>query len=160
MGKTAFKGPVYGAKGLLAKYSMGAVTSSGASSALVASWIVPAGEDWFITEISGYCSTASSGGNTVTIKSEGGSTTGASRDWGSGSNSTIAQTVGTLTWGTSTTGPVVSIVTASAGEYEGKWVPTGSTVRAVLSSVLNPIANLNISLRGYPRFINSTRAEQ
>jgi hypothetical protein len=159
MGKTAFSGPVYGAKGVLATFSAGAVTSSGASTALAASWIVPAGEDWFITEYGAYCSTCSSGGNTVTIKSEGGSTTGANREWGDGSNSTKAQTIGSLTWGTSTGGPLIGIVTKTAGEYEGKWVPTGSTVRAVLSSVLNPIANFNVTLRGFPRFINSTRAE-
>jgi hypothetical protein len=159
MGKTAFKGPVYGAKGLLAKYSAGAVTSTGASSALACSWIVPVYEDWFICEVSAYCSTASSGGNTITVKSEGGSTIAAMRDWADGNNSTKAQTVVTATWGTSTTGPLLAAATATAGEYEGKWVPGGSTIRLVLSSIANPIANLNVSLRGYTRFINSTRSE-
>ena len=160
MGKTAFNGPVYGAKSLLAKYSAGAVSSTGASSALACSFIVPPGEDWYITEISGYCSTCSSGGNTVIVKSEGGSTTGAGRSWAVDlSNSTKAQTVGTATWGTSTGGPILSQLTPSAGEYEGVWVPTGSTLRILLSSIANPIANLNISLRGYPRFVNSTRGE-
>lgn len=159
MGVTRYKGPVYGAKGVLAHFSAAAVTSSGASTALVASWVVPSYEDWFITEVTGYCSTASSGGNTITIKSEGGSTTAAGRDWGDGSNSTKAQTVVTATWGGSTTGPILGTATATAGESEGKWVPAGSTVRALLSSVLNPIANFNVSLRGYTRWINSTRAE-
>lgn len=159
MGKTAFSGPVYGAKGLLAKYSAGAVSSTGASSALTCAWIVPPGEDWFITEVSAYCSTCSSGGNLITLKSEGGSTVAALREWGDGSNSTKAQTIGTATWGGSTGGPILSVMTPTAGEYEGKWVPTGSTVRLVLSAVVNPIANLNVSLRGYTRFINSTRGE-
>lgn len=159
MGKTAFKGPVYGAKGVMAKFSAGAVTSSGASSALVASWIVPSYEDWYITEITGYCSTCSSLGNTITVKSEGGSTTGAFRDWGNGPNSTRAQTIGTATWGTSTTGPILGTVTADGGEYEGKWVPGGSTIRALLSSVVNPIASFNVTLRGFTRFVHSTRAE-
>jgi hypothetical protein len=159
MATTRMKGPVYGAKGLIASWAASAVASTGASTAFVASWIVPTGEDWFITEIAASCSTCSSGGNTVTIKSEGGSTTAAGRDWGSGSNSTKAQTVGTVTWGTSTGGPVLGVVTADAGESEGKWVPAGSTVRAVLSSAASAVSNLNIALRGYTRWISSTRAE-
>lgn len=158
MGLSRKSGPVYGAKSLLASASI-ATTSSGASTLLAASWVVPVYEDWFITEITGYCSSASSGGNTLTIKSEGGSTSAALRDWGAGSNSTKAQTIGTATWGTSTTGPILSTPAATAGEYEGVWVPAGSTVRAVLSSVVNPIANLNIGIRGFARFISSTRSE-
>lgn len=159
MGFSRMSGPVYGAKGVLAAFSASAVTSSGASTALVASWIVPGGEDWFVCDLAGYCSTCSSGGDTVSLKSEGGSTTAALRDWGGGSNSTKAQTLGSITWGTSTTGPQLTQLTPSAGESEGVWVPSGSTVRAVLSSVLNPIANLNVNLYGYRRFVSSTRAE-
>jgi hypothetical protein len=136
-----------------------ATASTGASTALAASWMVPTGEDWFISEVAGYCSTCSSGGNTVTIKSEGGSTSAALRDWGAGSNSTKAQTVGTMTWGTSTTGPALGYCTATAGEAEGVWVPAGSTVRAVLSVAAAAITNLNVSLYGYRRWISSTRAE-
>ena len=159
MGFTRNSGPVYGAKALLAHYSAGAVTSSGASTALAASWIVPGGEDWYVCDIATYCSTCSSGGDTVSVKSEGGSTTAALRDWGAGSNSTKAQTLGSVTWGTSTGGPKLTQLAPSAGESEGIWVPSGSTVRAVLSSVLNPIANFNVSLYGYRRFVSSTRAE-
>ena len=158
MGLSRKSGPAYGSKSLLASASI-ATTSTGASTALVASWIVPVYEDWFITEISGYCSTASSGGNVLTIKSEGGSTTAAGRDWGGGSNSTKAQTIVTATWGASTTGPILATPTATAGEYEGVWVPAGSTVRALLSVSSNAMTNLNISLRGFPRFVSSTRAE-
>ena len=159
MGFTRFSGPAYGAKAVLASFSASAVTSSGASTALVASWIVPPGEDWFVCDVAGYGSTMSSGGNTVTVKSEGGSTSAALRDWGGGSNSTKAQTIGSVSWGTSTGGPVLAQFAPSAGEVEGVWVPTGSTVRAVLASVLNPIANFNVSLYGYRRFVSSTRGE-
>jgi hypothetical protein len=159
MSLSRFSGPVYGSKSLIASATI-ATTSSGASSALACSWVVPVYEDWFICEIAGFCSTCSSGGNTLTIKSEGGSTTAAGRDWAGGSNSTKAQTIGSVTWGTSTTGPTLSAaLTPTAGEYEGVWVPAGSTIRAVLSSVVNPIASLNINLRGYTRFVNSTRSE-
>lgn len=159
MGKTAFSGPVYGGKCAIGHYSPSGVTSTGASSVLVKSWIVPVYEDWFITEVAAYCSTCSSGGNTFILKSEGGSTTAAFRWWGDGNNSTKAQTVVTGTWGTSTTGPVLATATATPGEYEGKWVPGGSTLRLVLSSIANPIANINIGIRGYIRFLNSTRGE-
>jgi len=159
MSLSRFTGPLYGAKGLLAKFSMGGVTSTGASSALLCSWVVPVYEDWFICEVSAFCSTCSSGGNTVTIKSEGGSTAGAARDWGNGSNSTIAQTVVAVNWGASTTGPILATATPTAGEYEGKWVPGGSTIRAVISVIANPISNFNVSLRGFTRFVSSTRAE-
>jgi hypothetical protein len=157
MGYSRQRGPVYGAKSQLASFASGGATSTGASSALLTSWIVPPYEDWFVTEASGYCSTASSGGNTITFKSEGGSTSAAGRDWGDGSNSTKAQTIVVMSWGASTGGPVLATVTASPGEDEGKWVPAGSTIRAVMSSVASPMANLNLILRGYTRFIDSTR---
>jgi len=159
MGYSKFSGPVYGAKALLASWAASAVASTGASTALVCSFIVPAGEDWFPTEIGASCSTCSSGGNLLTVKSEGGSTASALRDWGGGSNSTKAQTLGTATWGTSTGGPVIGVFTASAGEMEGVWTPTGSTVRVVLSVAATAVGNLNVNLHGYRRFVSSTRAE-
>ena len=158
MGFSRQSGPVYGAKAVLAHASI-ATASTGASTALAASWIVPTGEDWFVCDVAGYCSTCSSGGNTVTIKSEGGSTSAALRDWGAGSNSTKAQTIGSANFGTSTTGPIYAAFTPTAGESEGVWVPTGSTVRAVLSSAAAAITNLNVSLYGYRRFVSSTRSE-
>jgi hypothetical protein len=159
MGLSRLSGPAYGAKSLLASASI-AAASTGASTALACSWVVPVYEDWFVTEIAGYCSTCSSGGNTLTVKSEGGSTAAAGRDWGGGSNSTKAQTLGSVSWGTSTTGPTLSSgLTPTAGEYEGVWVPAGSTIRALLSVSSNAISNLNINLRGFTRFVNSTRSE-
>jgi hypothetical protein len=38
-------------------------------------------------------------------------------------------------------------------------VPAGSTIRALLSVSSNAMANLNISLRGFTRFVHSTRSE-
>lgn len=154
MGKTAFSGPVYGAKSLLGSRSI-ALTSTGASTALVASWIVPAYEDWYVTELGAFCSTCSSGGNTITLKTEGGSTAGVPRPDGV---STRAATLGSLSFGGSTTGPQLATIAATAGEYEGSWVPAGSTLRAVLSSAANAIANLNVGVHGYIRYIDSTRA--
>ena len=158
MGKTAFHGPVYGAKGLLAKYSAGAASSTGASSALTMAWIVPSYEDWFVCELSAYCSTCSSGGNVFALKTEGGSTTGVlPRAKAPGNGSTRAATLGSINTGTSTGGPFLTTISADPGEFEGAWVPAGSTLRLVLSSVANPIANLNFSVRGFTRFVASTR---
>lgn len=157
MGKTAFSGPVYGAKDQLVSYA--GTPSSGASTALICSWVVPAYEDWVVTELLAYCSTASSGGNTLTLKSEGGSTTIAPRADAPGNGSTRAATHITATLGGSTTGNFSGAATADAGSYEGSWVPAGSTLRLLLSSCANPIANLNVSVRGYTRFRSSTRAE-
>ena len=157
MGFTRFNGPVYGAKSLLCHRAI-SLTSTGASAALVASWVVPAYEDWVITEVGGFCSTCSSLGNTVQIKCEGGSTTIPPRLKAPGNGSTRAATVATVTWGTSTTGPQMVTVTADAVESEGFWVPAGSTLRAVLSSAANAISNLNIGIHGFPRYIDSTRA--
>ena len=160
MGLSRVSGPAYGAKNLLATGSVSA-SSTNASSILQMSWVVPSYEDWFVTEISGFCSTTSSGGTTVTVKSEGGSTVAALRDWAAGSNSTKAQTIGSVTWGTSTTGPQLNAsLTPTPGEYEGVWVPAGSTIRAVMTAQMaNITAQLNVSLRGFTRFVSSTRSE-
>ena len=49
MGKTAFSGPVYGAKGALWN-PFTLVVSSGASTQVAATTRVPAYEDWYATE--------------------------------------------------------------------------------------------------------------
>jgi hypothetical protein len=154
MGKTAFAGPVYGAKSLLFSHSL-ATGTTGASTALVAATVVPPYEDWYITECCASFSTGSSGGNAFIFKSEGGSS-GLPRY--QGQPSTVAQTIATINSGTSTTLNNVTTVTPTAGEYEGLYVPAGSTLRIVSTSV-NPLSKVNLSMRGYIRFINSTRSE-
>jgi hypothetical protein len=162
MGKTAFDGPVYGAKSLLWTYGPFADThSTGASTGLLnanALRVVPNYEDWYITEIQHAASTNSSVANThgLYVKSEGGSTTGIVR--ANGGVSTATQTLysatspaGSTTWNTST------LVTATAGEYEGRWVPAGSTIRLVSSGV-SVMGNVQVNVMGYIRYVNSTRS--
>lgn len=162
MGKTAFDGPVYGAKTLLWSYGPFADThSTGTSTGLLnanAIRVVPNYEDWMITEVHMAASTNSSVADThgLYLKTEGGSTTGILRS--NGQASTRAATLfsqtnpaGSTTWTTST------VVTASAGEYEGSYVPAGSTLRLVSSGV-SVMGNVQVDVMGYIRYVNSTRA--
>jgi hypothetical protein len=157
MGKTAFSGPAYGAKSLL--WSFRETHSTGGSTVLLAKRVVPPYEDWFITE--GYAhyglgsaSTISSAATKLILKSEGGSTTGIIRtDY----PSTVAQTVMTFQKDGSTTATTTNVTaTASPGEYEGVYVPAGSTLR-VVSSGVDAIA-VSMNVMGFIRWVPSTRA--
>lgn len=156
MGKTSFSGPVYGAKSLLWSYGPVAGTT-GATTALIAVTSfrqVPVYEDWLVTEAWITCSTCSSAGNAFMVKTEGGSTTGIVRPDGV---STRAATLVSVDPGTSTTLSTLVRLTATAGEYEGSWVPAGSTLRLV-SSGINPQGQVSLQLMGYIRNVDSTRA--
>lgn len=166
MGKTAFRGPVYGAKSLL--WTFGPYTetrSSGATTGLYtanAVRVLPPYEDWLITEAHLTTSTNSSvaAGHGIYVKSEGGSTTGiVPREQAPGNGSTRAQTLfsfvnaaGSTTWSTWAT------ATADGGEYEGAWVPAGSSLR-VVSSGITLTGGLQLNVMGYIRYVNSTRSE-
>lgn len=152
MGKTAFSGPVYGAKSLLFSAS---VFSTGGTTTVMARTVVPPYEDWYVTEFKASFSTGSSAGNAFILKSEGGSS-GLPRY--QGQPSTVAQTLATLNSGGSTTMNTWTTLTPTAGEYEGVYVPAGSTVR-IVSSGVNPCSLPNAAVWGFVRFINSTRAE-
>jgi hypothetical protein len=163
MGKTSFSGPVYGAKSLL--WTFGPYTqtgSSGASTVLVtanAARPVPAYEDWYITEVELRTSTNSSvaAGHGVYLKSEGGSTVVPLRQ--DGKPSTMAQTIASIVNAAgSTTWSTLVQTTPTAGEYEGTYVPAGSSLR-VLTSGVSLLGGLQVNVYGFIRFINSTRAE-
>lgn len=160
MGKTSFKGPVYGSKSVLWSHFI-PVTSSGGSTAIAAVnslRVVPAYEDWYVCELQASCSTCTSNAAAIYLKTEGGLTTIPARLDAPGNGSTRAATLTSFTSGTSTTFSTQVVITASAGEYEGSFVPAGSTLRLV-SSGDSGIANLNINVIGYRRWINSTRSE-
>lgn len=165
MGKTAFRGPVYGAKSLLWNYGPFADThSTGASTAILnanAVRVVPAYEDWYVTEIVVTCSTNSSvaSAHGFYLKSEGGSTTGiAARE--DGKPSTVTQTIGSVITGAggSTTFTGSTTPAATAGEYEGVYIPAGSTLR-IVSSGVSVAGNVQLNVMGYIRWVSSTRAE-
>lgn len=155
MGKTAFSGPVYGAKSLL--WSFGPVTGTSQATTAVAAVTafrqVPLYEDWYVTDAWVACSTCSSAGNDFILKTEGGSTTGIPRANGV---STRNATIFTVNTNGSTTLSTMVEITKSAGEYEGTWIPAGSTLRFVSSGV-NPQGQVSLQLMGFIRHIDSTR---
>ncbi len=152
MGKTAFSGPVYGAKSLLWNFSA-TLASTGASTFCIAKTAIPPYEDWYVTELA--VSASSNGAAAWYLKSEGGSS-GLPRYQGQAS--TVAQTVASVTSGASSVLNTFTTASPTAGEYEGLYVPAGSTLRLV-SSGATQSANLSVSARGYIRYINSTRSE-
>ena len=162
MGYVRHAGPVYGAKSLLASFGPYAQTgTTGASTVLYlanSAYVVPPYEDWFITECRLTASTNSSvaAGHGVYVKSEGGSTVVPNRP--DGKASTVAQTIfsfsnaaGSTTWSTWATAGV------TPGEVEGTYVPAGSSLR-IVSSGITSLGGLQLSLMGYIRYIDSTRA--
>ena len=164
MGITRFKGPVYGAKGNL--FTWGPYTQTGASGASTVAYlaaggnlIVPPYEDWFITECILTASTNSTvaAGNAIYLKTEGGSTSLPTRT--NGQPSTVTQTVfsfanasGSSAWSTWATASV-----SQPGEYEGTYVPAGSSIRIVTSGI-TLVAGLQLNVRGFTRFVDLTRA--
>ena len=164
MGKINFSGPVYGAKSLL--WTFGPYTQTGTSGGTTVLYtdnsvrVVPPYEDWFITEVNLMASTNSTvaNGHKVFLKSEGGSTTGITRISGMFA-STVAQTIATFTnaagssaWSTWAT------VTGSPNEYEGLYVPAGSSLR-IVSSGITLIGLLQLNIMGFIRYVSSTRSE-
>ena len=139
MGKTAFGGPVYGAKAvLMAGYTQ--VVSS-ATSQTVLSVTVPAYEQWVATELIAMCSSCTTGVARLSVLDD-------------------STNLGTATF-VSTAAAVVTTLTADPGEYEGKVVNAGSvlTFDAAPGSTAVAMGSLQFTLHGYKRFLSSTRAE-
>lgn len=139
MGKTAFEGPVYGAKATLATINLKA--SSGASTVIYAGVIVPGGEDWYGTEVSLYKGSTGSTGFVAVVRK--------------GSSALSSQAITSSAAGQSTS----VIVTATAGEYEGKRLPSGCTVTFEATSPTVATSRVTMVLSGFRRFVSSTRAE-
>lgn len=138
MGKTAFSGPVYGAKATL--FSAAFTPSTGVTASPIGT-IVPSGEDWYATEVALYRGSTGSTNLLITVLDD----------------STSIGTVGV--GGSSATGPaVVSVLAADSGEYEGTRIASGSVVTFSHSSHAGPNINLSVMLRGFTRLIDSSRA--
>ena len=158
MGKTAMNGPVYGAKGNL--FSMGPINAVNASTALVASIVVPPYETWYITEVFAGQSQATSNSSTpkIVVKVKGTSTSvsypgpGPDPAFPTGNAGTAATVIGPTSTGIWN---VMATATVTAGEYEGYAAPANSTIRVVSSGT---IGLLSARVNGFIRFIDSTRA--
>jgi hypothetical protein len=136
MGKTAFDGPLFGGKATL--FSAGPVSASTGSSAIFAGTIVPAGEDWLLTDVAVYRNSTGSTDLAISVHE----------------NSTL---MGSVTiGGSSIVASNIARFTADGGEYQGKLVRTGSTVTLSHSSHAGPNANLTVVLSGYRRWKPST----
>jgi len=146
MGKTAFSGPVYGAKSLLWNVSKDNVTASTGSTATVTirQMAVPLYEDWYITEFRVFRGSTGSTGFIGALLDD--STQIASV----AITSSLAAQFGSTT------------LTADAGEYEGVRVAAGSTMSLTLSNSGSSVvssSDVGYSVYGYIRWISSTRAE-
>lgn len=163
MGVTRFSGPVYGAKSVLwvAGPSAAASTSASTVNAFLQPGygrrVVPAYEDWFVTEAYVVCSTASTVAAACgwKLKVEGGSSNSQPRPNGQGT--TNAATILTVLGGGSSNVEASATASVTAGEYEGTWCPAGSTLRWVSSYADIPTLP-QMQVMGYIRFIDSTRA--
>lgn len=153
MGKTAFSGPLYGAKANLVSLAYAAsAISSGASTTLCpgAQLVVPLGEAWLLTELIPSVSTCTSNAAAFKVKVEapafGGqsSFSGTAISYNSGASTSVVSTY--------------ALASVTGGEYEGYFCPPNSTIR-VVSSANSAMGITNLNLRGYTRFISSTRAE-
>jgi hypothetical protein len=139
MGKTAYSGPVFGAQQTL--LSVGPVAASTGSSAAFFGAVVPAGEDWYATELSVFRNSTGSTNLVVSLLDD-------------------SSLVGSVTGGGSSIAMAgITVLTAEAGEYSGAKLASGSTLTLVHSSHAGPNANLCVVLSGYRRFTLSTRAQ-
>lgn len=144
MGKTAFSGPVFGAKQTL--YSAAFAASTG-SSFVLGGTVVPSGEDWYATELALYRGSTGSSGFTVELLDDSSLVTSV--------NATIPGSSGgsTIAFGN------IVVVTADAGEYEGTKILSGSVISFRHSSHAGPNVGCGITLSGYRRWIPSSRVE-
>ena len=144
MGLTRFSGPIYGAKCVLLSVSKETISSGGGNglSTTIGKTIVPVYEDWYITEFTG--SRASSGSTSHGISLDDDGTVLSSITFNS--STPEANTLNTLT--------------AAGGEYEGALVAGGSTLSVFVgcSSAVSASSGITASVRGYIRWIASSRA--
>ena len=135
MGKTAFSGPVFGAKATL--LDVGPVAASTGSSAIFAGVVVPPGEDWYATDISLYRNSTGSTNLTISLHDD----------------STL---VGSISIASSIAAAGTRQFTADSGEYQGVKIASGSTMTLSHSSHAGPNINMTIVVSGYRRWIPST----
>ena len=136
MGKTAFGGPVFGAKQSL--LAVGPVSASTGSSANFYGVVVPPGEDWYITDLSVYRNSTGSTDLAISVLDD--------------STNVLSVTAN----GSSIVFGNTGRATPTSGEYQGVQVASGSTVTLAHSSHAGPNANLCVVVSGYRRWVRST----
>ena len=143
MGKTAFSGPVYGAKSLLWSVYRDNTPISTAAQTL-RSIVLPTYEDWYVTEFRTWRGSTGSTAFTVSLTDD------SSLVASIAITSSLAGQVGSTT------------LAADPGEYEGVRIAAGSSLSVTLqngnSSVVGS-SDVSASIYGYIRFVSSTRPE-
>lgn len=145
MGKTAYSGPVYGAKQTLFSVHVSDI-SSGAGNGVstnLGMTRVPVGEDWYACEFAYHRGSTGSTGIEFSVQAN-------------------SSKISSVTIASSAADQMNFIlITPDGGEYEGTRIASLSTVsfNVVQSSVAPATSNVTLSLYGYRRFINSTRSE-
>lgn len=150
MGKTAYSGPVYGAKSLLWSYSRSSTTPPSTAAYTAAQMVIPAGQDWFVTDFSCFRESTHSTAFVISVVDD------SSRAQAS------SAVVASLAITSSLANQVAStVVAADAGEYEGRRVAAGSTVSLNIASGNSSVTSSPVAAwaYGYIRFVSSTRPE-
>ena len=154
MGITRFSGPVYGAKGTLISVSAQA-PSTGATTSALAAMVVPVYETWYLTEAAAYVGTTLASNIKVKVKGTSTSATfptaGPDPNFPTGNPST-----GIANVSLASASPFVTI-TGTPGEYEGYAAPGNSSIR-IVSTGASTMTNLTVWVRGFIRYLDSTRA--
>jgi hypothetical protein len=138
MGLSRLSGPAYGAKATL--LGVGPFSASTGSSAIFSGAVVPSGEDWYATELVCFRNSTGTNGFVVSLHK----------------NSSL---IGSVTLASTAVAGAVGIITKDGGEYEGARLASGSTITLSHSSHAGANANVTVTLRGFTRFVNSTRSE-
>lgn len=144
MGKTAFSGPVYGAKSLLISVSGDIAAATDASSFVTLFGMsVPSYEDWYVTEMRAYRPSTHSTLSVFRLVDD----------------STVVADIAITSSLAAQSGS--TIITPSAGEYEGQRIAAGSALSLTATAGSTGVASTGVKLMvyGYIRFINSTRGE-
>lgn len=147
MGRTAYSGPVFGAKSLLWMAHRDNVLSAANSTVTetLGKVRVPVGEDWYVTEMQIY--RGSSG------------TTAATATFQLTDDSTV---IADLATASSVTGLMLSTnVTPTAGEYQGLQVLSNSTLAAQVTHGGSSAAissDVTMWVYGYIRYVDSSRS--
>lgn len=150
MGKTAFSGPVYGAKSLLLSYSKTSTTVPSTSVFSYAQIVVPTGQDWYVTDFHAFRESTHSSAFTLSLS-----------DDSSRASSSTRVIANLATTSTAAAQVLSTVVTAEPGEYEGRRVAAGSTVTLQLANGGSSATGAVFSAwaYGFIRFVSSTRSE-
>jgi hypothetical protein len=144
MGRTAFSGPVYGAKSLLF-YANESVAGSSARH-VIGQIVVPPGQDWYVTDL--HCMRTSTNSTEVTF---------AVLDDSSRSGRASSQVIADATIRSSLALQVASTApTPTGGEFEGVWVQSGSTLALTVFSSVAASSGNQAWMYGYIRYVDST----